>query len=346
MKNPPVHKNEIMTPSHRLTPAPAAFAGLGPEQILLQVEIALGRKCTNLCRPYNSYINRVFELQEQNGQGLVVKFYRPGRWSKQAIVEEHAFLQELAHEELPVIAPLILQNGSTLTESNGLTFAVFPKKGGRCVDEFSEEQWLSVGRLLGRMHMVGARRPSPARNRLHPSVTSASQLEYILRSGLLQEDLQATYEKICTEIIETISPLFASGESIRIHGDCHRGNLIDRPGESFFILDFDDMATGPPIQDLWMLLPGPVEECALEVDLFREGYETFRPFRLASLALIEPLRAMRFIHYTAWCAYQVIHDGKTAVVPDFGSRHYWQTEIQDLKDQLQRIRDYRPSFLQ
>ena len=321
------------------TPAHPAFHGLTPERILGQVEAALGVACTNLCRPYNSYINRVYEVEDADGRGLVIKFYRPGRWSPQALQDEHDFLLELAAEEIPVIAPLPLRQGGTLGCCDAMYFAVFPRKGGRCVDEFNDEQWLAVGRLLGRMHMVGARKTPRDRLLMHPAVTTASQVAYIRESGLVPEDMIGPYTQITTEIIEAIAPLFAGRETIRIHGDCHAGNLIHRPGESFFLIDFDDMVVGPPVQDFWMLLPGTLADAFVETDLLLEGYETFRPFDRASLRLIEPLRAMRFIHYSAWCAHQVVEDGATTVVPDFGSRLYWQTEIGDLRDQLERIRE-------
>ena len=316
-----------------------AFDGLTPERVLETVESALGITCTNLCRPYNSYINRVFEVEDKAGNGLVAKFYRPGRWSVEALREEHDFLLELAAEELPVIAPLPLRQGGTLGQWGAVSFAVFPRKGGRCVDEFNEEQWLALGRLLGRLHLVGARRPAVHRNRIHPTTTTTAQVTYIRNSGLIADDLLDAYIRITGEIIAAITPMFDGIEAIRIHGDCHAGNLVYRPGESFVLLDFDDMAVGPPVQDFWMLLPGTLGDAFVETDLLLEGYETFRPFDRTSLRLIEPLRAMRFIHYTAWCAHQVVEDGAPTVVPDFGSRTYWQSEIDDLHDQLDRIRE-------
>jgi len=317
---------------------------LTPETILQQVESALGRACTNLCRPYNSYINRVYELEDRQGNGMVVKFYRPGRWSRQALQDEHDFLLELAADEIPVIAPLPLQNGGTLGQYEDMYFAVFPRKGGRCVDEFDDDQWLAIGRLLGRTHMVGARKKPQDRTRMHPEVTTTAQVEFIRKSGLVPEDLMGPYTQITDRIIAAIGPLFVDSECIRIHGDCHSSNLIYRPGESFFLIDFDDMAMGPPVQDFWMLLPGPLDESFVAVDLLLEGYETFRPFDRSSLRLIEPLRAMRFIHYSAWCAHQVVEDGATSVMPDFGSRQYWQSEIDDLVDQLERMKEGgRPS---
>ena len=316
----------------------SAFGGLTPPVIIDLVESSLGIRCTNLCRPYNSYINRVYELAAADGQGLVVKFYRPGRWSRQALQDEHDFLLELAAEEIPVIAPLFLLDGGTLGRFGSGLFAVFAKKGGRNPDEFDDDQWLAFGRLIGRMHLVGARRQPGDRPRMHPRSSTAEQVAYIRANMQLPADLDAAYARVTEAIIEEIAPLFARAELIRIHGDCHRGNLIQRPDEPLFLIDFDDMAIGPPIQDLWMLLPGALADSSIQTELFLEGYETFRPFDRSSLRLIEPLRAMRFIHYSAWCARQVVEDGVSQVVPDFGSRPYWQTEISDLEDQLERIR--------
>ena len=315
-----------------------AFGGLTPPVIIDLVESSLGVRCTNLCRPYNSYINRVYELAMADGQGLVVKFYRPGRWSHQALQDEHDFLLELAADEIPVIAPLVLRDGGTLGRFGDGLFAVFAKKGGRNPDEFDDDQWLAFGRLIGRMHLVGARRQPGDRQRMHPRYSTTAQVAFIRSSGLLPTDLDAPYARVTGTIIEEIAPLFAQTELIRIHGDCHRGNLIQRPDEPLFLIDFDDLAIGPPIQDLWMLLPGTLADASLQAELFLEGYETFRPFDRTSLRLIEPLRAMRFIHYSAWCARQVVEDGASQIVPDFGSHPYWQAEINDLEDQLDRIR--------
>lgn len=321
-----------------------AFHGLTPPLILDLAEAALGVRCTNLCRPYNSYINRVYELADRDGRGLVIKFYRPGRWSRAGVQDEHDFLLELAAEEIPVIAPLPLQNGATLGAHGRLLFALYEKKGGRYPDEFTDDQWLAMGRLLGRLHQVGARRQPQDRPRLHPQASTRAHLDFLRASGLLPADLAPAYEQVTAAIVDEITPLFARAESIRIHGDCHRGNIIDRPGESLHLIDFDDMAVGAPVQDFWMLLPGTLADSAVEADLLIEGYETFRPFDQSSLRLIEPLRAMRYVHYSAWCARQVVEDGHSPVIPDFGSRTYWQTETRELADQLERIREGAQPF--
>ena len=314
-----------------------AFHSLTPDTVITLVEKALGKRCTNLCRPLISYINRVYELQAEDGSGLVAKFYRPGRWSKQGLQDEQDFLLELAEEEIPVVAPLLLRDGSSLGSYGNIHFAVFPKMGGRSFDEYNHDQWEELGRLLGRTHNIGAMHLPKDRLTMAPDRSTRQQVDYILAGSFMPEDLLARFRDLTDSLIREITPLFDKKKMIRIHGDCHFSNLIYRPGESFYIIDFDDMVTGPPVQDFWMLLPGHREDSLAEIEIFLEGYEMFRGFDMNSLRLIEPLRAMRYIHYTAWCAYQFAEDGETRVYEDFGSRHYWQTEMGDLEDQLERI---------
>jgi Ser/Thr protein kinase RdoA (MazF antagonist) len=173
---------------------------------------------------------------------------------------------------------------------------------------------------------------------MSPAVSTRGHVDLILASGQIPADLTDPFTRAVNEIIYEIQPLFVNTEMIRLHGDCHFGNIIYRPGESFYLIDFDDMVMGPPVQDFWMLLPGLLDDSFVETDLFLEGYETFRRFDRRTLRLIEPLRAMRYIHYIAWCVHQVREDGETRAREDFGTRAYWQSEIKDLQDQLERIR--------
>ena len=216
-------------------------------------------------------------------------------------------------------------------------FAIFPKKGGRSFDEFSDDQWLQLGRLLGRTHAVGSARSPEDRIVMAPDRSTRQQIDYILQGSFAPLELREPLRQITDTIINEISPLFAGTEMIRIHGDCHFANLLNRLDQSFFLIDFDDMALGPPVQDLWMLLPGYKEESRPEIESFLEGYETFRAFDRRTLRLIEPLRAMRYIHYISWCAHQVADDGQSPLAPEFGSHDYWQKEIRDLGEQHQRI---------
>ena len=314
-----------------------AFHKLDPNTVINQVEIALGVRLTNLCRPLNSYINRVYELECEDGSGIIAKFYRPGRWSTTALQDEHGFLLELIDEEIPVVAPLRHISRQTLGQLGLIHFAVFPKKGGRSYDEYTDDQWFELGRLLGRTHVVAARHLPKDRITMAPDQMTRQQIDYLLAGSFLPADLAGPFRSITAALLTEITALFTETEMIRIHGDCHFSNVIYRPDESFYIIDFDDMAIGPPVQDLWMLLPGYLEDSAAEAEMFIEGYETFRDFDRRSLSLIEPLRAMRYIHYSVWCAHQAAEDGLSRIAPDFGSHAYWQKEINDLTEQLERI---------
>ena len=315
------------------------FSHLTPDTVLGLVEHALGRRCANLCRPLTSYINRVYDVQMDDGSWVVVKFYRPGRWSRDALQDEQDVLFELSQQEIPVIAPMKCADGQFLQEHCGMYYAVFPKKGGRACDEPTDRQWLELGRLLARVHGVGALHPPRDRIEIGPRQSTAAHVRFILESDFVRPSLRSQYEDAVNAVLELITPMFEGVEKIRIHGDCHRNNIISRPGEPFTLIDFDDMALGPPVQDLWMLLPGHLKESRVEIELLLEGYETFRDLDHRTLRLIEPLRAMRFIHFTAWCARQKADGGFARIAPDWGSESFWKQEIHDLNQQRQEIVD-------
>lgn len=321
-----------------------SFLNLHPDSVITLLEKVMAKEFSNLFRPLNSYINRVYELQDRQGTAVIVKFYRPGRWSREAIAEEHLFLQEMEAFEIPVICPLQLANGETLGCWNGIYFAVFPKCGGRSVDEFSDDQWLELGRLVGRAHAVGNIRAAGSRDKMVPSATTRRQIAYLEKNRLVTKELRRSFFELARRLIDEIENLFHDVTIQRIHGDLHFSNIIHRPGESFYLIDFDDMVMGPQVQDVWMLLQGYGEDSLVELDLFLEGYETFHGFDRKSCRLIEPLRAMRYIHYLAWCGYQVVEDGTTRVIPDFGSYTFWQNEITELGDQIERIHNNSNPF--
>lgn len=335
----PTFPSMIHDDSHDASARRADFDHLTPDLAIGLAEEALGVRCTNLCRPMNSYINRVYEIEREDGDKVIAKFYRPARWSRDALAEEHAFLLELADEELPVIAPLRGAGGETLFAEGDMYFALFEKKGGRICDEPRQEEWLQLGRLIGRVHQVGADRDAHHRIVLAPDAATREQVEYILASGLVAPEHERAYEDITTRLIDRIAPLFDRDEFIRIHGDCHHQNIIHRPDEGFYMIDFDDMAMGPPIQDVWMLLPGRVADARHELNLFLEGYETFRPLPPGQRKLVEPLRAMRFIHFTAWCVRQAADGGFSRLAPDWGTSAWWRQEVHELQKQMTEIDD-------
>lgn len=314
------------------------FSHLTPETILTAVEQAAEIRCTSYCLQLNSYINRVYELEKEDGQRLIVKFYRPDRWSLAALEEEHDFIKELAEHDLPVVAPLTLPSGQTLATHQHIYFALYPKRSGRFFDEFSLEQWQELGRLIGRLHSISGTKVCSTRPVLTPDKATTNQIDFLLASDLIPSPLRENFATTCHSLLDQITPLFKSTKLIKLHGDCHFGNILHRAEESFLLIDFDDMAMGPAVQDFWMLLPGYKNECHNEIENFIDGYETFRPFNRTELALIEPLRAMRYIHFIAWCAHQA-HDITASgnLVPDWGSDTYWRQEINDIQTQINRI---------
>ena len=318
---------------------PHDFEALTYDEVIHQVEMVLGCPCGNLCRPLNSYINRVYEIHPEDREPVIAKFYRPGRWSYEALYDELDFLAELHADEIPVIPPLADNEGELLQVFDGIPYALFPKKGGRIVDEPSLDQWRELGRLIARVHVVGSTREPADRITWTPDVATALQVERILDSGCMTPESQGPFGTLARRLIDRIAPLFEDLELLRIHGDLHAQNLIHRPGESFYLIDFDDMAMGPAAQDVWMLLPGRVADCRRELDAFLEGYETFREFPWLELKLVEPLRAMRYIHFIAWCVHQHEDGGAVRLSPDWGTSAHWQREIRDLERQMVEIED-------
>lgn len=318
---------------------PPDFAALTPDAVLDAVEGALGVRCTNICRPLTSYINRVYEVGLADGGQVIAKFYRPGRWSRAALEDELAFVQELDAAEVPVVPPLAGRGGARLHALGGTWFAVFPKKGGRPLEEPADAEWRQLGRLLGRLHAVGAERRPVDRIRLHPRHSLRAHLAYLLGSGTLPPRERESYAEAVEDLAGLIAPLFDGAPELRLHGDCHRGNILVRPGEGYHLLDFDDMAVGPAVQDVWLMLPDRLARARRELELLLEGYTTFFPFPRETLRLIEPLRAMRFLHFTAWCARQKADGGFARLAPGWGTPAFWRQAVADLAAQRQEILD-------
>ena len=318
----------------------ADFALLMPDRVLDAVERATRQRCTGVLRPLPSYINRVYAVELEDGQQIVAKFYRPGRWTRAAISDEHAFLLACIEDEIPVIAPLPLAQGGTLGDADGIAFALFPKRGGRPIEpaDPGDALWGRLGALLARVHRVGACAPAPARLRLHPMVTTTADLDYLLDKGFLDARETQRLETFGLALLDRITPLFEGTETVRLHGDCQHTNVLERPDTGVFLIDFDDMMNGPPVQDLWMLLPGRPEEAREELEQLLEGYETFRAFDRHSLRLIEALRAMRMTYYLAWCARQARDAAFQQNHPGWGSHAFWATELSELEAQLDVVR--------
>ncbi len=319
-------------------PLAGLFNDLEPQQVMEAVEQD-GRRCTGRAQILNSYENRVYQLELEDGEWVVAKFYRPGRWSEAAILEEHQFLWELEEMEIPIAAPLAIDSeGETLgLLPSGIYYALYPQLPGRIPEEFNLQQVAVLGRILARIHAVGAEQDALHRPRLDPESYGRQNLRWLLENDSLPKELRATYEDEVEGLLEQISPLFEGLPYSRIHGDCHRGNLLyfeNRPA----LLDFDDLLMGPAVQDIWMLIPGvdhlSIQMRAALVMAYRQEHE----FDLQQLKLIEPLRALRFIHYSCWIARRIHDPAFQRTFGGFGDLRYWQQEIQDLREQRERIR--------
>lgn len=323
----------------RLAELTDRFIRMSPEHVFDAVELGEVR-CTGRYIVLNSYENRVFSFEMEDDSYIVAKFYRPGRWSRETILDEHRFIAELAEAEIPVARPFVHGNGTTLGEWEGILYAVFPRVRGRTPQELNGDEIDVVGRLLARLHNIGAAAEAPHRVRLTPRTYGLDNLAYLADGGHIHPEAKANYVQTAEILIKRIEPLFVGVPMQRIHGDCHLGNLIQvREGMAF--LDFDDMVTGPVVQDLWMLLPSFDEYGQRDRERFIDAYEQFRPFDHDQLRLIEPLRALRYIHYAAWIARRWDDPLFKRVFAHFGTLRYWQQETNDLREQIARIDHYR-----
>lgn len=314
------------------------FFALTPERVMDAVEVG-GRKCTGRFIVLNSYENRVYQLELDDGTYVVGKFYRPGRWSRDQILDEHEFIWDLEDAEIPMASPVEIAEDDTIGSLEGIHFSMFPRIGGRAPDEMDDDQLRRVGTLLGRIHNVGRTDVAEHRLELSPQTYGWDDLALLLDGDHIRASHRDRYEQVARELIEVIEPIFEpfEGSYQRIHGDAHLGNLLRSPG-GFLFLDFDDMVMGPPVQDLWMLWGGRDDWATRRRDILLDGYGTMADFDLASLRLVEPLRALRYIHYTAWLANRWEDPAFKLGFPNYGSETYWTTATVDLADQLRIIR--------
>jgi Ser/Thr protein kinase RdoA (MazF antagonist) len=306
----------------------SAFFALTPDRVLDAVEIG-GLRCTGRVLPVRAFENRVYEVELEDERRLIVKFYRPGRWSRETILDEHRFLADLAEAELPVVPPMDLGTGTLLPELNGILYAAFPKVRGRTLDEGDDERLRQIGRLIGRMHAVGAARRADHRPRFTVDFYIRQPLQVILDGKFINEPLAGRYRDLVLKIADRIDPQLAPVRAQRIHGDLHWGNTIwgvDGP----MLLDFDDCCMGPPVQDLWLLARGDDAEITHRREQLIAGYELFREFDRSQLTLCEPLRAMRIVHGSGWIAKRWEDRSFKSGFPAFGTDNYWLSEYEAL----------------
>ncbi|MGH7276639.1 MAG: serine/threonine protein kinase [Candidatus Rokuibacteriota bacterium] len=306
----------------------ASFFALTPDRVLDAVEVG-GLRCTGRCLPLRAFENRVYEVELEDERRLVVKFYRPGRWSHETILDEHAFLADLAAAEVPAVMPLDLGTGRTLGEIEGIYYAAFPKIRGRTLDELDAENRRRIGRTIGRMHAVGAARDAPHRPRLDVQRYVHEPLEVLLKGDFIPGTLAPRYRDVALHIADAVVKPLAAARTQRIHGDLHMGNILwtsDGP----VLVDFDDCLVGPPVQDLWLLARGDSDEARRERGDLIEGYELFRELDRSSLALCEPLRALRIIHMSGWIARRWDDPSFPQAFPNFRDHRYWMQEYEVL----------------
>ena len=315
----------------------APYSKLSPETVLDAIE-ALEFRCDGRVLALNSYENRVYQIGLEEGEPLVAKFYRPGRWSDAAIREEHAFALELAAQEIPVVAPL-LREGESLHEHHGFRYAVFPRRGGRWPELGSTEEREWVGRFLGRIHAVGRASAFRERGSLSMEDLGRNARDFVLDGEWMPDYLATKYADLTDELLEAVevrASRWGGARLGRILGDCHRGNILWTDLGPHFV-DLDDCLTGPAIQDLWMLLSGGLQEMRTELQDLLKGYEQFLPFDRREIALIEPLRALRMIHYSAWLARRWHDPAFPKAFPWFAEPRYWEQHYRSLEDQLAAV---------
>lgn len=312
------------------------FFALTPDWVIRAVE-AGGFDPTGHNMALHCLENRVYDLMLEDESHVVVKFYRPGRWSREAILEEHQLLFDLADAEIPVCAPLRFEDGESLHEVEGIHYAVWPRTGGRSPDELTDEQVEILGRLVARIHNVGALKPAEHRGVLDGETYALDPLDYIEEQGFLPPQWAKRYKDVVEAVADVYDELAEDVPYHRIHADCHHGNLLNGR-DGWFFLDFDDFVEGPAVQDVWLLVPGRDAEGARQRNVFIEAYRQFREFDPKWLGLVEPLRALRYVRYAGWIARRWKDPAFPRSFPHFNSEVYWEKETLDLEEQLRIIR--------
>lgn len=314
------------------------YSTLTPDAVLDAVE-SLGYVPDARIYPLNSYENRVYQIGLEDGPSIVVKFYRPQRWTKDQILEEHRFAQELTDLEIPVVPPIIFPDKGSLLQYEEFSFAVFPQLIGRAPELDNLDNLLIMGRFVARLHAVGCKSEFSSREDISVDRFAIQSREYLLSHDFIPADLVEAYETISEQLIEKISIAFSSVPgltTLRIHGDCHPGNVLWKDDTPHFV-DFDDTVTGPAIQDLWMMLSGDRNQRQAQLLELVEGYNEFFDFKVRELALIESLRTMRLMNYSAWLAKRWTDPAFPLSFPWFNTDRYWAEHVLELREQLSAL---------
>ena len=320
--------DDILTPYYRLD----------PEELIRLVE-STDLICDGRLLALNSYENRVYQVGIEDSQPLITKVYRPYRWTNDQILEEHTFALEIAAAEIPLIPPMVL-NGETLHEHNGFRFAMFQRHGGHAPELGQKSTRVWLGRCLGRLHSVGAEKPFKSRPELTVDSFGREPVKELIEGGWLPPHLETAFSSLAGDLLISIEACFERAGrfgKIRLHGDCHPGNILWRDGPLF--VDLDDCRCGPAVQDLWMLLSGDNHEMAGQMKDVLEGYTQFHHFDRRELNLIEALRTLRMLHHAAWLAKRWQDPAFPIAFPWFGEPRYWEDLILGLREQLGRMQE-------
>lgn len=322
-----------------MTDAQAPYAELTPDAVLDALHTT-GLYPDGRLMALNSYENRVFQVGLDDGQMVVAKFYRPGRWSDEQILEEHAFAQQLADADIPAVPPLALPNTLlhwSTPEGTPYRFSISPRRGGRApeLDDPDTLQW--IGRLMARLHAVGRQQPFKHRITLTTDTMGRASRQWVSDHGDVPEPQRQTWLAVTDQALDMVDRCFASVPQVRtgrIHGDCHLGNVLWTPEGPHFV-DLDDACTGPAVQDLWMLLGGPLHERQAALHALMDGYETLEDFDWREWRLMEALRTLRLIHHSAWLARRWHDPAFPCAFPWFGTAMYWQQQTDQLRQQVE-----------
>lgn len=314
-------------------PTTAVYAGLTPDVLLSAVD-RCGFQTSGRFLALNSYENRVYQIGLDDGDPLIAKFYRPGRWSDDAILEEHAFALELAAQEIPVVPPLVIGE-ITLHRHAGYRYALYARQGGHWPELNHREERLWMGRFIARIHAVGASRSFKHRPTLDIGSFGYQSSSFLLEHGFLPAHTATAYRTLTKDLLQQVETCFRNAgnvAAIRLHGDCHPGNILWTEQGPHFV-DLDDCRTGPAIQDLWMLLSGERHDMQLQLSEILEGYRQFYEFNYRELQLVEALRTLRMIHYAAWLARRWEDPAFPLAFPWFNTARYWEDHILTLREQ-------------
>ncbi|MEP4486075.1 MAG: serine/threonine protein kinase [Halioglobus sp.] len=310
------------------------YSRLGPDQVIDAVE-SVGYRSDARLLALNSYENRVYQVGIEDELPIIAKFYRPERWSEEQILEEHAFTQELVDADISVVAPLIDSSGTSLHHYDGFMFALFTRRGGYPPELDNFDNLLVLGRTLGRIHGVGQSTDFNARHTLDPERMLAEPREFLLTS-FIPRDLQPAYESLTLDLLEHVRKLYrelTADDFIRVHGDCHTGNILWRDNVAHFV-DLDDCCMAPAVQDLWMFLSGERHDKQLQLAELVEGYNEFCDFHPRQLRVIEALRTMRLVNYAAWLGKRWEDPAFPHSFTWFNTERYWAEHILELREQL------------